>query len=198
VGADGPTHHGAFDLAYLRCVPNVVVMTPSDAWQCREMLSLAYDHCGPSVVRYPRGNAIDAGSATRAPLVIGKSELVREGRTALAILVFGPILHTAIVVAEKLDATVVDMRFVKPLDVAMVRKLEESKSVLVTIEDGVVMGGAGSAVCEALGNVNSKVLRIGLPDKFVAHGDTNLLFQECCLDEQGILEQINDFMRKAD
>jgi 1-deoxy-D-xylulose-5-phosphate synthase len=131
-------------------------------------------------------------------LVIGKSELVREGRTALAILVFGPILHTAIVVAEKLDATVVDMRFVKPLDVAMVRKLEESNSVLVTIEDGVVMGGAGSAVCEALGNVNSKVLRIGLPDKFVAHGDTNLLFQECCLDEQGILEQINDFMRKAD
>ena len=198
VGADGPTHHGAFDLAYLRCVPNVVVMTPSDARQCREMLSLAYDHCGPSVVRYPRGNAIDAGGAKRAPLVIGKSELVREGRTALAILVFGPILHTAIVVAEKLDATVVDMRFVKPLDVAMVRKLEESKSLLVTIEDGVVMGGAGSAVCEALGNVNSKVLRIGLPDKFVAHGDTNLLFQECCLDEQGILEQINDFMRKAD
>ena len=197
VGADGPTHHGAFDLAYLRCVPNVVVMTPSDAWQCREMLSLAYDHCGPSVVRYPRGNAIDVEGAPRASLAIGKSEVVREGGAALAILVFGPILRTAILVAEKLDATVVDMRFVKPLDVAMVRAMEEQKSVLVTIEDGVVMGGAGSAVCEALGNVKSKVLRIGLPDKFVGHGDTNLLFEECRLDEQGILEQINDFMRAA-
>jgi 1-deoxy-D-xylulose-5-phosphate synthase len=131
-------------------------------------------------------------------LAIGKSEVVREGGAALAILVFGPILRTAILVAEKLDATVVDMRFVKPLDVAMVRAMEEQNSVLVTIEDGVVMGGAGSAVCEALGNVKSKVLRIGLPDKFVGHGDTNLLFEECRLDEQGILEQINDFMRTVD
>ncbi len=198
VGADGPTHHGAFDLAYLRCVPNVVVMTPSDARQCREMLSLAYDHCGPSVVRYPRGSATEPKTTDRVPIILGKSELVREGDAGIAILVFGPLLHTAILVAEKLNATVVDMRFVKPLDVGMVKNMENENSFLVTIEDGVVMGGAGSAVCEVLGNNSSKVLRIGLPDKFVSHGDTALLLQECGLDELSISEQINEFVKIAD
>ncbi len=194
VGADGPTHHGAFDLAYLRCVPNLVVMVPSDARQCREMLSLAYHHLGPSVVRYPRGNAIGAEFTSTDSLVLGRSKIVREGDAGVAILVFGPLLHTATLVAEKLNATVVDMRFVKPLDVVMVESLEKKNRILVTIEDGVAIGGAGSAVCEALGSKTSRVLRIGLPDKFVTHGDTTLLFKECRLDERGILEQINEFI----
>ena len=193
VGADGPTHHGAFDLAYLRCVPNLVVMVPSDARQCREMLSLAYHHLGPSVVRYPRGNAIGAEFTST---VLGRSKIVREGDAGVAILVFGPLLHTATLVAEKLNATVVDMRFVKPLDVVMVESLGKKNRILVTIEDGVAIGGAGSAVCEALGSRTSRVLRIGLPDKFVTHGDTTLLFKECRLDERGILEQINEFIEK--
>ncbi|MDC1312222.1 1-deoxy-D-xylulose-5-phosphate synthase [Burkholderiales bacterium] len=194
VGADGPTHHGAFDLAYLRCIPNAVVMTPSDARQCNEMLRLAYDYIGPAVVRYPRGNASDTDVTTTSSLAMGQSEVVREGDSGVAVLVFGPLLHTAIAVAEKLNATVVDMRFVKPLDVAMVTLISSNHTSIVTIEDGVAMGGAGSAVCEALGGKNSRVLRIGLPDKFVSHGDTTSLLKECRLDEQGIFEQINDFV----
>ena len=194
VGADGPTHHGAFDLAYLRCIPNVVVMTPSDATQCVHMLNLAYQHPGPAVVRYPRGDALVATHSDRQMVQMGRAELVKEGNAGVAILVFGPLLEITLRVAAQLNATVVDMRFVKPLDVHMVRTIAEQNSVIVTVEDGVSMGGGGSAVCEALEKKDLKVLRIGLPDKFVTHGDTDLLLTECGLDEQGIYDQIKACM----
>ena len=194
VGADGPTHHGAFDLAYLRCIPNVVVMTPSDATQCVHMLNLAYQHPGPAVVRYPRGDALVATHSDIQVVQMGRAELVKEGNAGVAILVFGPLLEITLRVAAQLNATVVDMRFVKPLDVHMVRTIAEQNSVIVTVEDGVSMGGGGSAVCEALGKKDLKVLRIGLPDKFVTHGDTDLLLTECGLDEQGIYNQIKACM----
>ncbi|MDA1330907.1 MAG: 1-deoxy-D-xylulose-5-phosphate synthase [Proteobacteria bacterium] len=194
VGADGPTHHGAFDLAYLRCVPNVVIMTPSDATQCAHMLNLAYEHPGPAVVRYPRGDALVATHDVCRTVHMGKAELIKEGNSGVAILVFGPLLKTTLFAADKLNATVVDMRFVKPLDVDMVQRIAEKHLLIVTVEDGVSMGGGGSAVGEVLEKKDLRFLRIGLPDKFVTHGDTALLLKECGLDERGIFDQINAYM----
>ena len=195
VGADGPTHHGAFDLAYLRCIPNMIVMTPSNKSQCADMLTMAYEYAGPAAVRYPRGAAMSITESEKSPVKFGKSQLVRHSKSRVAILVFGTLLKVVLEVAEKINATVVDMRFVKPLDVDMVHHLCKTHSVLVTVEDGVVLGGAGSAVREALSGGTEKVLNLGLPDRFVSHGDTDNLLSDCKLDAKGIFEQINDYTK---
>jgi 1-deoxy-D-xylulose-5-phosphate synthase len=195
VGADGPTHHGAFDLAYLRCIPNMIVMTPSNKSQCADMLTMAYEYAGPAAVRYPRGAAMSITESEKSPVKFGKSQLVRHSKSRVAILVFGTLLKVVLEVAERINATVVDMRFVKPLDVDMVHHLCKTHSVLVTVEDGVVLGGAGSAVREALSGGTEKVLNLGLPDRFVSHGDTDNLLSDCKLDAKGIFEQINDYTK---
>ncbi len=188
VGSDGATHHGAFDLSYLRCVPNMIVMTPSDENECRRMLDTALD-CGvPAAVRYPRGTGPGAVIEHEAQsLPIGRGEVRRQGRR-IALLAFGSMLTPALTAAEELDATVANMRFVKPLDAALVVELARTHDALVTIEENVVMGGAGSAVLEALAaeGVSIPVLQLGLPDQFVDHGDPALLLKQCGLDAAGI------------
>jgi 1-deoxy-D-xylulose-5-phosphate synthase len=192
VGADGPTHHGAFDLSYLRCIPNLVVMTPSDEDQCRQMLYTAFQLGRPAAVRYPRGAGPGAAIQARMQaLEVGRGEVRRRGRR-VALLAFGSMLAPALKAGEALDATVADMRFVKPLDAALVAELARSHELVVTVEENVVMGGAGSAVGEALqaAQIPVRVLHLGLPDRFVEHGDPGTLLAECGLDEAGILAAI--------
>ncbi|MBM4181774.1 MAG: 1-deoxy-D-xylulose-5-phosphate synthase [Betaproteobacteria bacterium] len=195
VGADGPTHAGAFDLSFLRCVPNLLIATPSDEDECRRLLSTAFQHDGPSAVRYPRGTgpgaAIDPGLET---LPIGRGVLRREGRD-IAILAFGSMLTPALAAADKLDASVADMRFVKPLDRDLLRRLTETHSHLVTVEENVVMGGAGAAVAEALAEMGvcRPILHLGLPDRFVEHGDPAELLRRCGLDAAGVEAAIRAF-----
>jgi 1-deoxy-D-xylulose-5-phosphate synthase len=192
VGADGPTHHGAFDLTYLRGIPNVTVMTPSDEDECRQMLYTAFRLGTPAAVRYPRGSGPGvAASAAMSELPIGRGEIKRSGRR-LALLAFGSMLKPALEAADRLDATVANMRFVKPLDEALVAELAASHQYLVAVEENVVGGGAGSAVLECLArqNVQIPVLQLGLPDRFVEHGDPGLLLKECGLDADGLLQAI--------
>ncbi|MDE1711637.1 1-deoxy-D-xylulose-5-phosphate synthase (plasmid) [Chromobacterium amazonense] len=188
VGADGPTHAGAFDLSYLRCIPNMLVAAPSDENECRQLLYTAFQHNGPSAVRYPRGTGPGAEIQQQmTALPIGKGVLRRQGRK-IAILAFGSMVHPALAAAEQLDATVADMRFVKPLDAELVRQLAESHELIVTVEENVVMGGAGSACIEALQalRLTLPVLQLGLPDDYVEHGDPALLLKNCGLDAAGI------------
>jgi 1-deoxy-D-xylulose-5-phosphate synthase len=192
VGGDGATHNGAFDFAYLRTVPNLAVMAPSDAAECRNMLFTAFSLNGPSAVRYPRGAALGEVSCEMNALALGKAEVRRAGRR-VAILAFGSMLRPALEAAEALDATVVNMRFVKPLDVEMVKEMARSHDLLVTVEEHQVMGGAGSAVCEVLDG-RTKVLMLGLPDRFVDHGDPNRLLASVGLDASGIQNAISAVM----
>jgi 1-deoxy-D-xylulose-5-phosphate synthase len=194
VGADGPTHHGSFDLSYLRCLPKMVVMTPSDENECRQMLYTAFEFEGPTAVRYPRGSG--PGTAVKqemTALPIGVGEVRRQGKH-IAILAFGAPLTAGLQAAEGLDATVANMRFVKPLDEDLVRELSETHEVLVTVEENVIAGGAGSAVLEALERMQRpiNVLQLGLPDRFVEHGDPHSLIIECGLDAAGIARSIKD------
>ena len=188
VGADGATHMGAFDIAFLRCLPNVAVLTPADENECRQLLTTAYQHEGTAAVRYPRGSGpgtpLQSGLAT---LPWGKGEIRRQGKK-LALLAFGTVLQAALQAGEVLGATVANMRFVKPLDTDLLTQLAQSHDYLVTIEEGVVMGGAGSAVLEYLGQagLNTPVLTLGLPDEFVDHGDQVLLMKLLGLDAAGI------------
>ncbi len=192
VGPDGPTHAGSFDLAFLRCVPNMVVMAPADEAECRRMLSTGFAHDGPAAVRYPRGSGIGAEPGRDLDtLPIGKGEIVREGHE-LALLVFGAPLAAALEAAERLDATVANMRFVKPLDEALVKELASNHEKLITIEDGCIAGGAGSAVTEYLhaAGIERPVLQLGLPDRFLAHGSREELLAEAGLDATGIHDSI--------
>ena len=192
VGADGATHAGNYDIAFTRCIPNMAVLTPADENECRQALYTAFQHDGPATVRYPRGaGAGVVPEKTMQALPWGKGELRRETRASgqrIAILAFGTLLYPALVAAEKLDATVANMRFAKPLDVALVAELARSHDALVTVEDGCVMGGAGSAVVEALNaaGLSVPVLQLGLPDEFVEHGDPVKLMSLCGLDAAGI------------
>jgi 1-deoxy-D-xylulose-5-phosphate synthase len=188
VGEDGPTHAGSYDLSYLRCIPGMLVMTPSDENELRLMLSTGHHYPGPAAVRYPRGNG--PGAAIHQGLdsiEIGKGVVRRQGR-GVAILVFGVQLAEALKVAQKLDATVADMRFVKPLDEQLVRELAESHDLLVTLEENAIMGGAGSAVSEFLARegVLKPVLHLGLPDTYVEHAKPAQMLAECGLDAAGI------------
>ena len=194
VGADGPTHNGSFDLTYLRCLPNTTVMTPADENECRLMLSTAFSLDTPAAVRYPRG----AGPAVPVErelkeLAVGKGEIRRDSkRHRIAILAFGSMLHPALVAAEEIDATVANMRFVKPLDTDMITYLARTHEALVTVEENVVAGGAGSAVAEALAAEGFVVpiLHLGLPDEFIDHGDPAFLLAKCGLDAKGLAASI--------
>lgn len=195
VGADGPTHAGSFDLSYLRCIPNMVVMAPADENECRQMLTTGFNYNGPSAVRYPRGSGpgreIEPALTT---LDIGKAELRRQGEK-VAILAFGSMVAEAEKAAETLNATVVNMRFVKPLDTETVKTLADSHELLVTIEENALMGGAGSAVSEYLRDINHSVpvRQLGLPDKFIDHGVHKQMLADCGLDATGIIDMTNRF-----
>jgi len=192
VGADGPTHAGSFDLSYLRCIPNMVVMTPSDENECRQMLYTAFHHDGPAAVRYPRGSGPSVViEKSMQALPIGRGEIKRHGKK-IAILAFGSMLAPALEAAEKLDATVANMRFVKPLDIALVTQLAAEHDLIVTIEENAVMGGAGAAVMEALQGIGAyiSVLCLGLPDDFIEHGVHETMLAECGLNAEGIIAAI--------
>jgi 1-deoxy-D-xylulose-5-phosphate synthase len=188
VGADGATHAGNYDIAYLRCIPNLSLACPADERECRQLLTTAYEQNSPVAVRYPRGaGAGVAPLPDLSTLPFGKGEIRREGQ-CVAIVAFGTLLYPALAAAEKLDATVVNMRWVKPLDTALLRDVAGRHDLLVTLEEGAIMGGAGSAVLEALAlaGVSKPVLRLGLPDRFIAQGDHAKLLALQGLDAQGI------------
>ncbi|MCD8505067.1 MAG: 1-deoxy-D-xylulose-5-phosphate synthase [Burkholderiaceae bacterium] len=192
VGADGATHAGNYDIAYLRCVPNMVIATPSDENEARLLLTTCFQFAGPSAVRYPRGSGVGAKvTSDLSSVEIGKAVVRRQGKR-LALLVFGTLLPAAAKVADELDLTLVDMRFVKPIDESLLLELSKIHDGFVTIEEASVMGGAGSAVMETLNSngVCLPVLQLGLPDEFIDHGDQNLLRSNVGLDEQGILQSV--------
>ena len=198
VGADGPTHAGSFDLTYLRCIPNMVVMTPSNEQECRQMLTTGFQHNGPSAVRYPRGGGPGAAVQNELnTLPIGKGEIRRQGKK-IAILAFGSMLTPALEAAEKLNATVANMRFVKPLDVDLVKTLASSHDLIVTIEENAIMGGAGAAVMEAMQAINiaTPTLCLGLPDSFIEHGVHETMLAQCGLDAEGIVFAIEKKLTK--
>ncbi|HET9581047.1 MAG TPA: 1-deoxy-D-xylulose-5-phosphate synthase [Usitatibacter sp.] len=199
VGADGPTHHGAFDLSYLRCIPNMTVMAPADENECRQMLYTGFTLPGPSAVRYPRGMGPGAEivNAMQA-LPVGRAEVRREGK-GVAILAFGSMVAPAIEAGSQLNATVVNMRFVKPLDRDLLFRLAAAHDLLVTVEENVVMGGAGSAVAEALcaDGIATPVLMMGLPDAFVEHGDPQQLLADCGLDAAGIVRAVRARLERS-
>ncbi|NLC37023.1 MAG: 1-deoxy-D-xylulose-5-phosphate synthase [Alcaligenaceae bacterium] len=192
VGADGATHAGNYDIAFLRCVPNMVLATPSDENEARLLLSTCFQHAGPAAVRYPRGAGRGAAiEANLETVPLGKAVVRRQGK-GLAILAFGTLLTPALAAGEKLDATVVDMRFVKPLDAALLAELATAHEAFVTIEEGAIMGGAGSAVQESFNaqGVERPVLQLGLPDIFIDHGDQAVLLSSLGLDADGIVKSV--------
>ncbi|KGQ25800.1 1-deoxy-D-xylulose-5-phosphate synthase [Gallibacterium anatis CCM5995] len=198
VGADGQTHQGAFDLSYLRCIPNLIVMTPSDENECRQMLYTGY-HCGqPAAVRYPRGNGIGVELQPLHALEIGKANQVRSGEK-VAILNFGTLLPEALQVAEKYDYAVIDMRFVKPIDKECLAKIKDQYTLIVTLEENAIQGGAGSAVLETLaelGGNRPQVLQLGLPDIFIPQGTQQEIRELLQLDANGIEQKINAQLAK--
>ncbi len=192
VGNDGPTHAGSFDLTYLRCIPNMTVMTPTDENECRQMLYTACQLDGPTSVRYPRGTGPGVSvEKTFSAVPLGKGEIRRQGKD-VALLVFGSPLAAALEAAEGLDATVVNMRFVKPLDETLVKSLADSHRLLVTVEDNAIMGGAGSAVGEYLDELDQPIplIRIGIPDQFLEHASREEQLQSCGLDALGIARKV--------
>jgi len=196
VGADGATHQGAFDLSYLTCIPNMVVMAPADEDECRRMLTTAFRIDGPSAVRYPRGGGPGVSPRlTFETLPVGKGEIRRQGRR-IALLCFGTLLAPALEAADQLDATVANMRFVKPLDHALVKQLAETHDALVSVEENAVIGGAGAEVARSLEaqGLNKPLLRLGLPDQFVEHGDQAQMLAELGLDAAGIIRQVQAFI----
>ena len=194
VGADGPTHAGMFDIAFVRCIPNMSVACPADENECRQLLSTAYLQDHAVTVRYPRGAGVGVQvQKDLTPLPFGKAQVVREGKD-LAILCFGPLLYEALKVAESLNATVVNMRWAKPLDLQTLQELAQSHHRLVTLEDGTRMGGAGSAVLEALQDmkISKEILVLGFEDEFTEHGDPNVLMQQYGLTASGIQKRIDE------
>jgi len=197
VGADGATHAGAYDIPYLRCIPNMMLMAPADETECRDLLTTAFKQDHPTAVRYPRGAGVGVPVGTELKeLPSGKGEIRRQSQgmkqQKVAILAFGTLLYPALDVAEAFDATVANMRFIKPLDTDLVCKLAQDHDLIVTLEEGAIAGGAGSACLEALAAAGIQVptLQLGLPDRFVDHGDHALLMKECGLDAAGIAKAI--------
>jgi len=201
VGPDGSTHAGSMDLSFLRCVPNMVIMAPANENACRQMLYTGYSYKGPAAVRYPRGTgpgvAIDSEMTA---LTIGQAQRVRKGDQQIAFLSFGALLDQVLLAAEKLDATVVDMRFIKPIDSDMITKMADSHDLLVTVEDNVLAGGAGSAVNEVMQQLklSTPVLNLGLPDYFQDHGSREQLLAEAGLDTEGIRQQVKAYLNAKD
>ena len=199
VGADGPTHHGSFDLSFLTCIPNMVVMAPADEDECRKMLTTAYRIDGPSAVRYPRGSGpgVSAGqSLTELP--VGRGEIRRQGKN-IALLAFGSMLAPSLEAAGELDATVANMRFVKPIDRELIIELAREHSLLISVEENALIGGAGSEVARVLHEISSTVrfVRLGLPDRFIDHGDQALLLAEIGLDKEGIVRTAHAHLDSA-
>ncbi|MEE3650733.1 MULTISPECIES: 1-deoxy-D-xylulose-5-phosphate synthase [unclassified Brenneria] len=197
VGADGQTHQGAFDLSFLRCIPNMIIMTPSDENECRQMLYTGYHYQkGPTAVRYPRGNGTGAALAPLAEIPMGKGVVRRQGEE-IAILNFGTLLPEAQKAADKLNATLVDMRFVKPLDEALIVELAKTHGTFVTVEENAVMGGAGSGVNELLmaKRITAAVLNLGLPDKFIPQGGQEEIRADIDLDAAGIERRITQWLK---
>ena len=202
VGADGPTHAGSFDLSFLRCIPNIVIMAPSDENECRQMLYTGFRYNGVSAVRYPRGSGTGVAIEQKMQAIpIGTSEIKRHSTKTnteekIAILSFGSMLSASLKAGKELDATIVNMRFVKPIDQSIIEKLAHDHTLIVTVEENSLMGGAGSAVLEtlqALQNKNTyqiKTLCLGLPDQFIEHGDHETMLAECGLDAKGIVSAI--------
>ncbi|MDR0378447.1 MAG: 1-deoxy-D-xylulose-5-phosphate synthase [Candidatus Accumulibacter sp.] len=193
VGADGPTHHGAFDLSYLSCVPNMTIMAPADEEECRRMLTTAFRLGRPCAVRYPRGTGPGVKTqSTLESIPFGRGEWRRHGRN-VALLAFGSMLTPALQAAEKIDASVVNMRFVKPVDREMIVELAREHSLLVSIEENALIGGAGAEVARVLEETGSatRFVRMGLPDRFIEHGDQTRLLAEVGLDEAGILHTVH-------
>ena len=200
VGEDGPTHAGSFDLSYLRCIPNMIVMAPSNENETYKLLSTGYFHNGPAAVRYPRG--VGPGTSIEknlSPLVIGKAAIRRDGHTVV-ILAFGSMVNPALQAGEILDATVVDMRFIKPIDGKMIRDMAASHQLIVTVEENVIFGGAGSAVNEFLleSNHQNPVLNLGLPDEFLDHGKTSDMLSKINLDGERIIDSIKEKMNDCE
>jgi len=192
VGADGATHAGVFDFSYLRCIPNCIIYAPSDEAECRDMLYSAYQQKGLTAVRYPRGSGVGTVEKEQmSEIPLGKGQMVREGAN-VAILSFGTLLPAALKVAENINATVVNMRFVKPLDNSLITQLAEKHDLLVTIEENVIAGGAGSGVNEYISSagINTPTLNLGLPDQYIDHGEQATLIAECGLDATGIENSI--------
>jgi 1-deoxy-D-xylulose-5-phosphate synthase len=199
VGADGATHAGAYDIPFLRCVPNMSIACPADENECRQLLTTAFEQNHPVAVRYPRGAGAGATvDASLTALPYAKAEIRRQG-TKIAILAFGTLLQPALIAADKLDATVVNMRWVKPLDVDMLKQIANVHEVLVTVEEGAIMGGAGSAVGEALQAMGllKLLLQLGLPDVFIEHGDPAKLLSMQGLDAAGIEASISAFTKRV-
>lgn len=193
VGADGPTHAGVFDLSFMRCIPNLVIMTPSDENECYQMLYSGFRGNYPCAVRYPRGNGIGAAIDEQPSLLpLGKGRICRHGKK-IAILAFGAMLHPALAAAEEINATVCDMRFVKPLDHELIRQMATTHEHLITIEENSIMGGAGSACLEFLqaNNLSTPLLQLGIPDYFIEHGDPKRLLAELGLDKSGIINTLH-------
>ena len=196
VGSDGATHQGSYDISFLRCIPNMVLMTPSDENECRQMLYTGTTLSRPSAVRYPRGTGPGVPIVTEmTTLPVGRAQMRREGRSGLAILVFGTLLESARKVAERLDATLVNMRFVKPLDEEMVISVATRHRAVVTIEENAVMGGAGSAVGETLAaaGVQVALLQLGIPDRFIEHGSRETCLAAAGLDLAGLTDSVESW-----
>jgi 1-deoxy-D-xylulose-5-phosphate synthase len=192
VGADGPTHTGAYDISFLRCIPNMVIMTPADEIEARAMLTTGFLHDGPAAVRYPRGSGTGKIPAkTLSAIDFGKAQICREGEK-IALLVFGPLLQAARIVADELNATLVNMRFVKPLDEKTLRQIAENHELIVTIEENAIAGGAGSAVSEYLAtqSINIDTLHLGFPDEFVEQGPQQQILSDWGLDAKGMQQSI--------
>lgn len=205
VGADGATHHGSFDLSFLRCIPNLVIMAPSDENECRQMLYTGYKLDHPAIVRYPRGKGPGVPVEKEMhELPLGKARRVRTGTapkgSRVAMLAFGSMLAEAKAVAEKIDATVYNMRFVKPVDADAIEEAAKNNDLLVTLEENVIIGGAGDACLEVLAakGLLADVLQIGIPDRFIQQGDNLHLYQECGMDEESILNKIEERLKRVE
>ena len=193
VGEDGPTHSGNYDLAYLRCIPNMTVAVPSDENEARKLLTTAFMHNGPAAVRYPRGGGINSSIEPELnPVEIGKGRVINIRESDILVLNFGALIETADGVAEELDATLLDMRFIKPLDKELIVKYSNDKKIIVTIEDGVISGGAGSAVSEWAheNKMKYQIIICGIPDEFIEHASRDEMIEMTGLDKKGILAKV--------
>ena len=200
VGSDGATHQGSYDLTFLRCIPNMVVMAPADENECRQMLYTATTLSSPSAVRYPRGTGPGVPVvAEMTALPVGRAQLRREGRVGLAILAFGALVETARKIAERLDATLVNMRFVKPLDQELILQIAARHRAIVTIEENTILGGAGSGVSEILAanGVLLPVLHLGIPDRFIEHGSRDTCLAAAGLDLAGLTAERRELVGTA-
>lgn len=196
VGSDGPTHAGSFDLSFIRCIPNMILMAPADTNECRHMLHTAYHYNGPAAVRYPRGSGpLTTIDPDMKLLEVGKGVYCRHGKR-IAILAFGSMVYPAVAAGEELNATVVNMRFIKPLDTELIKEVASKHDLIITIEENAIMGGAGSAVCEFLNaaSIHIPIKQFGLPDRFIDHGNHEHMLKECGLDATSLIKQINLFL----